>query len=87
MFVPQSKFRYLVEKELLVTRDVSIVAKEITDFKKAGLSIRWSSQVPQRGEFHATVVDRRRHSYVQFNMDTVQLTSPSEGGDGRRKGR
>lgn len=85
MFVPHSNFRYLVEKQLLVTRDVSIVAKEIPDFKKAGLSVRWSSQVPQRGEFHPTVVDRRRESYVQFNMDTVQLTSPSEAGMAEEK--
>lgn len=46
MFVPQSNFRYLVEKQLHVILDVSIVAKEITVFKNTDLSIRWSSQVP-----------------------------------------
>lgn len=46
VFVSQSNFRYLVEKQLHIVFDISIVAKEITDFKNAGLSIRWSSQVP-----------------------------------------
>lgn len=45
-----------MEKQLLVILD-RIVEEEITDFKNAGLSIRWSSQVPQRGESHVTVVE------------------------------